>query len=115
MNTNIRIKPVALFAFVWVSLSAFPQSTGQNYLMEKTMLDANGTNVMSSVQYYNGLGYPTVAVGNTGGGGETSYSLVTYDGMGRESRKYVPVSGSLGGGSCLASDHRSSTPNHFSE
>ena len=56
------------------------------------MLDANSANVIRSVQYYNGLGYPTVSVSTTGDGGQTTYSLVTYDGLGRESRKYVPVS-----------------------
>ena len=56
------------------------------------MLDANGANVIKSVQYYNGLGYPTVSAVTTGDNGFTSYSLVTYDGLGRESCKYVPVS-----------------------
>ena len=109
-----KLKP--LFGIlVFAPVLGLAQSSAENYFKTTTILDANGTNAMTSVQYYNGLGYPTVAVGNTGGGGETAYSLVTYDGMGRESRKYVPVSGSLGGGSCLASDHRSSTSDHFSE
>lgn len=56
------------------------------------MLDANSTNMITSVQYYNGLGYPTVSAVTTGDNGFTSYSLVTYDGLGRESCKYVPVS-----------------------
>lgn len=47
---------------------------------------------MQAVQYYNGLGYPTIAVANTGDEGETAYSLVTYDALGREERKFLPVS-----------------------
>ena len=92
MSTIIRDKAILSFALALVSLSVFSQSTDQNYLMEKTMLDANSANMITSVQYYNGLGYPTVSVGITGDGGQTSYSLVTYDGLGCEAYKYVPVS-----------------------
>ena len=92
MNTNIRDKAIISLASAMVSLSVFSQSTDQNYLMETTMLDANSNNKMKSVQYYNGLGYPTVSVSTTGDGGQTSYSLVTYDGLGCEAYKYVPVS-----------------------
>ncbi|MBE6266222.1 MAG: RHS repeat-associated core domain-containing protein [Prevotella ruminicola] len=92
MSTIIRDKAIITFASAMVSLSVFAQSTDQNYLMEKTMLDANGANVIKSVQYYNGLGYPTVSAVTTGDNGYTSYSLVTYDGLGREACKYVPVS-----------------------
>ena len=81
MNTNIRDKAILSLASAMVSLSAFSQSTDQNYLMETTMLDANSNNKMTSVQYYNGLGYPTVSVSTTGDGGQTTYSLVTYDGL----------------------------------
>ena len=61
MSTNIRDKAIISLASAMVSLSVFSQSTDQNYLMETTMLDANSTNVIRSVQYYNGLGYPTVS------------------------------------------------------
>ena len=60
--------------------------------MEKVALDADGTNYLKSVQYYNGLGYPTVSVGVVGGSGQTAYTLTTYDGVGREDCKYLPVS-----------------------
>ena len=92
MSTNIRDKAIISFASALVSLSVFAQSTDQNYLMETTMLDANSANVIRSVQYYNGLGYPTVSVSTTGDGGQTSYTLITYDALGREAYKYVPVS-----------------------
>ena len=62
------------------------------------MFDANGTNTIKSVQYYNGLGYQTVSVGVVGGNGETAYTLITYDGVGREECKYLPtvISANLG-------------------
>ena len=92
MSTNIRDKAILSFALALVSLSVFSQSADQNYLKETTMLDANSANMITSVQYYNGLGYPTVSAVTTGDNGYTSYSLITYDGLGRESCKYVPVS-----------------------
>ncbi len=91
MITTISSKAI-LFAFVLVPSQAFSQSTDQNYVMEKTMLNTQGTHAVRSVQYYNGLGYPTVSVGDTGDNGETTYTLTTYDGAGREARRYAPVS-----------------------
>lgn len=94
MTTIITIKNktiILLSAFAFVTLPTFSQSKNKNYIMEKVALDANGTNYQKSVQYYNGLGYPTVSVGVVGGKGETVYSLTTYDGAGREKCKYLPV------------------------
>ena len=91
MITTIKNKAIFL-AFTLVPSQVFSQSTAQNYVMEKTMLDTEGTHTVRSVQYYNGLGYPTVTVGNTGDNGSTAYTLTTYDGAGREERRYVPVS-----------------------
>ena len=95
MNTIITIRSkaiVLLSAFAIVSSSAFSQSKDRNYQMEKVALDAEGKNYLKSVQYYNGLGYPTVSVGVVGGSGQTAYTLTTYDGVGREDCKYLPVS-----------------------
>ena len=38
------------------------QDTSRNYVMTVTMLDAGGTDSLQAVQYYNGLGDPTVSV-----------------------------------------------------
>ena len=70
------------------------QSATENYMMTETMLDATGSASVKTVQYYNGLGFPTLSVTTAGGNSETAYTLTTYDGLGRESRKYVPVPGS---------------------
>jgi len=37
------------------------QDTSRNYVKTVTMLDAGGTDSLQAVQYYNGLGYPTVS------------------------------------------------------
>lgn len=68
------------------------QTSTENYVKTMTMLDKDNQRSMSSVQYYNGLGYPTVSVGVVGGSGQTAYSLTTYDALGREENKYLPLS-----------------------
>ena len=89
----IKVKQLlTLFAFVPALSLAQTTTDTVNYVKTETMLDASGTNSVKAVQYYNGLGYPTIAVANTGDEGETAYSLVTYDALGREDRKFLPVS-----------------------
>ncbi len=68
------------------------QTPQDNYVETTTLLDYSGTNTLRSVQYYNGLGYPTVSAGVVGAKGETAYSLTTYDPLGREEKKYLPIS-----------------------
>ena len=79
MNRIRQILAVLLF----VPAMMLAQSSTENYVKAETMLNAHGNNAMVSVQYYNGLGYPTVSVATTGDNGHTSYSLVTYDALGR--------------------------------
>ena len=68
------------------------QTTTENFVMTETMLGAaSNSSSLKAVQYYNGLGYPTVGVATTGGDGQTSYSLTTYDALSREERQYLPV------------------------
>ena len=69
------------------------QNTSRNYVRTVTMLDAGGTDSLQAVQYYNGLGYPTLSVATATSDGGTACTLTTYDAMGRERRKYVPVPG----------------------
>ena len=57
------------------------------------MLDAGGTDSLQAVQYYNGLGWPTVSVATVGSDGGTACTLTAYDALGREKRKYAPVPG----------------------
>lgn len=77
-------------------LSFFPvlcmaQTATENYVKTVTMLDEERTDSIQAVQYYNGLGYPTLSVTSSGGNGETAYALMTYDGLGRVSSSYLPV------------------------
>ena len=84
---------------VLVALTALPcparaQDTSRNFVKSVTMLDAQGTDSLEAVQYCDGLGHPTVAVATVGSQGQTACTLTTYDGSGRERRRYVPVPGS---------------------
>ncbi len=90
MNKINKIKQLLTF-LSFVPALGMSQTTTENYVKTTTMLDAKGTSSMSSVQYYNGLGFPTVAVATVGGNGQTAYSLATYDASGREECNYLPV------------------------
>ena len=92
MNMNkIHITAIAMLAMLLSSAHA--QDTSQNYVKTVTMLDKNGKDSIKAVQYYNGLGYPTVSVANAGTSGGTAATLTTYDGLGREDRNFLPVPG----------------------
>ena len=70
------------------------QSPNENYIVSETMLNANGTNSIKSVQYYDGLGRPNVLVaGGANSSGKYLYSMTEYDQMGRESRTWLPAVG----------------------
>ena len=66
------------------------QSADQNYIVTRKMINNGGASI-STVQYFDGLGYPTVAVSTTGENGSTAYTLTTYDGKRREERQYLPT------------------------
>lgn len=93
MNVN-KLCITIMAMLLLVLCPARSQDTSQNYVKTVTMLDADGTDSLQAVQYYNGLGYPTLSVATAGTDGGTAYTLTTYDALGREKRKYVPVPGS---------------------
>ena len=98
MNKNkIHAAIMALAALAVLMLPPCPaqaQDTSRNYVKTVTMLDAGGTDSLQAVQYYNGLGWPTVSVATANADGGTACTLTTYDALGRELRKYAPVPGS---------------------
>lgn len=68
-------------------------TASENYVQTITPLDSQGNTALNSVQYFNGLGYPTLSVYTSSASGSTAYTLTTYDAQGRESKKYIPVPG----------------------
>ena len=90
MNVN-RLQISITAMLLLVLCPARSQDTSRNYAKTVTMLDADGTDSLQAVQYYNGLGYPTLSVATCGANGHTVCTMTTYDAVGREKRIYVPV------------------------
>ena len=79
-----------LFLLCALSAKADAQSLSQNYVLGKQMLDAEGTRAITSVTYYDGLGYPIeTATNGLGGTGKYAYTLLEYDLPGRTKREWL--------------------------
>ena len=65
---------------------------GNNYILRKTYLDADGDSTVSDVTYYDGLGYPEQTISQHGGGrGDNIVTPIVYDCMRRDdARTYLP-------------------------
>ena len=83
-----------LAILLFIPALCMAQDTSQNFVRTVTMLDADGTDSIQAVRYYNGLGWPTVSVATVDANGGTACTLTAYDALGRACRKYVPVPGS---------------------
>ena len=97
---KVGMARLLLTVLLFIPALCMAQEMSRNYVKTVTMLDANGTDSIQSVQYFNGLGWPTVSVATVGTNGGTACTLTTYDALGRELRKYAPVPGS--GLGCMA-------------
>lgn len=81
---------IALFGLFGLQNPASAQTPRQNYTMHRVMLDETGTVGVTEVQYYDGLGRPTVAVSNANGNGTNfTYQLQEYDAKGRASNHKI--------------------------
>ena len=99
----------------------------ENFVKTETMLgSASNSSSLKAIQYYNGLGYPTVAGATVGQSGQTAYTLTTYDALGREERQYLPVATdnsieykepseiiSISGSENVYNDNTAYTQNHY--
>lgn len=73
--------------------TALPESS-ENYVMTMTVLNENATDAVVSVQYYDGLGYPSQSVvGGLNPQGKYLHSLNEYDALGNVVRSWCPVVG----------------------
>ncbi len=114
---------IALLALLTLQAGSLQAQTAtQNYVKTETMLDTEGRESLKAVQYYNGLGYPTLSVATVGLNGETACTLTTYDALGRENLMYVPVPGSgldylsesnIKGRGYYLNDNSGFTQNHY--
>lgn len=57
------MKKTSLLLLCWLLCQlAGAQQSNENYIRTRTMLDASGSKYIESVQYFDGLGRPTVLV-----------------------------------------------------
>ena len=74
-----------------LTISSKAQSPTQNYVMSKEVLDVGGTHAITTVTYYDGLGYPVeTATNGLGGTGKYAYTLQEHDALGREKQSWLP-------------------------
>jgi RHS repeat-associated protein len=85
------MKNVILSLLALASVTCLAQTSTENYVRTEAMLRADSTFSMNSVQYFDGIGRPTLSVATTGGYGKSLYALTTYDALGREECRYLPV------------------------
>ncbi len=77
-----------------VSIVMYGQTENKNYIVTETKISETGAGV-KSVQYYDALGRPDIiAKGGENANGSYVYSMIDYDGNGRESKKWLPVASS---------------------
>lgn len=62
-----------------LAISVKAQSPTQNYVLSKDVLDVDGTHAITTVTYYDGLGYPVETATNGLGGTEEFYNKYSGD------------------------------------
>ena len=83
----------AFFPVLSVGVSA--QTMSENYVKTETVLSGNGLKSSLSVQYYDGLGRPSVlAAGGVNTKNSYVYTMTEYDLQGREVKTWLPSAGS---------------------
>lgn len=87
-----RRRVPAAFILLSVTLAAVSQSSNQNYILTKTMLDDSGSASFEKVDYYDGLGRPVETVLKKATPGQKdAVTYQEYDGAGRPSKSHIPV------------------------
>ena len=94
MRNKIYLCSVISIMLLMVPSRTYCQSSGHNYVAKETMLDESGTRGIKSVQYYDGLGRPSVlATGGVNTSEKYNYSVTEYDVFGHESKVWQPAVG----------------------
>jgi len=89
-------KYIYLLLLVTVNLSySFSQSINQNFISKREYRSSDKTQFLDNIQYYDGLGRPTVSVQknitSVSSGKKDLVSLQEYDDLGRESKSWLPA------------------------
>ena len=90
------------------------QSSNQNYILTRTMLNDAGSSYMDKIDYYDGLGRPVETVLKKASPGQKDMvTLQEYDTAGRPSHSYIPVPVTTATGEYVAPATMKSTSNSF--
>ena len=110
MRRNIFIIYLVLYCCQTVQA----QKPSKNYILEKQMLDATGNQAITTVIYYDGLGYPEeTATNGLGGNGKYTFTQTEYDVPGRAVKEWIPGATSSNGNYLFPSDFASSACSSF--
>ena len=95
MKKILNIFSALLLLNLCVASVCLAQSDTHNYVVKDVMQDADGKHSVTTVEYYDGLGRKEQVVSNGIVPGSPSQALLSrmlYDGVGRESQRFLPVS-----------------------
>lgn len=86
------MKKIQLLGLLFTAMTAFAQSTTENYIQSKTCLNGDCSKKTETVTYFDGLGRPkqiiSVKATTTG---KDLVTPITYDGFGRQAKDILPV------------------------
>ncbi|MDH5032349.1 DUF6443 domain-containing protein [Chryseobacterium cucumeris] len=86
------MKKIQLLGLLFTAMTAFAQSTTENYIHSKTCLNGDCSKKTETVTYFDGLGRPkqiiSVKATTTG---KDLVTPITYDGFGRKDKDILPV------------------------
>jgi RHS repeat-associated protein len=86
------MKKIQLLGLLFTAMTAYAQSTTENYVQSKTCLSGDCTKKAESITYFDGLGRPKqiVSVKSTTTGKDL-VTPITYDDFGRQVKDILPV------------------------
>ena len=98
------------------SYSYHIQEDGYNYVKTGTLLNAGGTDSLLSIQYYDGLGRPSLTASNAANPQKKfAYALTEYDSFGRENKVWSPVIGATSPDGGMAEDFASKSNSLYND
>ena len=87
-----KSKIFTIFAMSLHLIGVMGQSNIHNYVMKETMLSDDYIVKNTEVRYYNGVGTPVMSVTDAlSGSGKFTYSMPSYDLLGRQTQTWLPV------------------------
>ena len=113
-STSLQKLMTIALVMSYSTLLMLGQSSSQNYILTRTMLNDAGSSYMDKIDYYDGLGRPVETVMKKASPGQKDMvTLQEYDTAGRPSHSYIPVPVTTTTGEYVAPATMKSTSNSF--